>query len=146
MGKGLPKKYAKMGFKKGWKAYKASKRKRKSNPSSTRKKNKKRRKTTVAKRRRSRNKSLTVPLAVITPLAANIADAWVTGGRNWEGLLDQLSQRFAGYSPKYGWQPQRFARGMGSLVLGAFIHKYVGGPPLNLNRVLAAAGVPFIRI
>jgi hypothetical protein len=49
--KGLPKKYAKMGFKKGWRAYKASKRKRRS---PTRKRAPARRRTRAAPKRRVR--------------------------------------------------------------------------------------------
>jgi len=32
------------------------------------------------------------------------------------------------------------------LVAGLLVHKFVGGPPLNLNRILANAKIPFIRI
>lgn len=35
--------------------------------------------------------------------------------------------------------------GLWPLVLGILIHKFVGGRPLNLNRVLASTGLP-IRI
>lgn len=32
------------------------------------------------------------------------------------------------------------------IIVGCAVHKFVGGPPLNLNRMLAAANVPVIRI
>ena len=32
------------------------------------------------------------------------------------------------------------------IIIGCMVHKFVGGPPLNLNRMLAAANVPVIRI
>jgi len=57
---GLPKKYAKMGFKKGWAAYKRAHPKKRS--SSTKKRSKpttKRRRKTVAKRRTTRRKKYT---------------------------------------------------------------------------------------
>ena len=75
--KGLPKKYAKMGFKKGWKAYKASKRKRKSparKKTYTRRKTRaytpKRRKRTMARRKkRGRSRGKRISLSVAAPVA-----------------------------------------------------------------------------
>ena len=69
MGKGLPKKYAKMGFKKGWKAYKKTKGKRKSSPKRKTKTKKKggyvARRRRYTRRRSSRSKNINIPIGGI---------------------------------------------------------------------------------
>jgi len=79
---GLPKKYAKMGFKKGWRAYKASKGKsRKSYSRTVRKTVAKRRSRTMAKRRTYRKKSAFGGVAGL-----------VLGGAGYGVIREPLSQ------------------------------------------------------
>ena len=65
---GLPKKYAKLGFKKGWRAFKAAKRKR----STTRRKTPTRR-ANNPKRRNMARRSMTVPHPSVTGMAAGFS-------------------------------------------------------------------------
>lgn len=113
--------------------------------SSRRSSNPRRRKSSKRSvKRKVGSKNPTIPLAIVTPLAATVYDAWNVGGGDFSGLVDQLSQRFTGFSPTHGWVPSRLMQGIVPLILGALVHKYVGGKPLNLNRYLR--GVPLIRI
>jgi len=88
--RGLPKKYAKMGFKEGWKAYKASKAGRKVNKRRTTKRKvvgvksmvKRRYRRRVARRYRARPKKRRIPLETAVALVAvPFTPAW-PGGRN----------------------------------------------------------------
>ena len=124
--------------------------KKSSNPRSSKKKTGKVKKMTKKKRRR--NNSITVPLAIIAPLAAGLAEPisnmvfnptpeTITGSLNHIGVI------YTGYNAVEGsFQPEMLNRGLLPLIIGAIVHKFVGGAPLNVNRMLARAKVPFIRI
>jgi len=100
----------------------------------------------VGKKRRFRG--LTIPLAPIAGLAAGLAtplDYAMKG--DWDSALAAISMRYTGYNPATKvWNPEDLKMGLVPLIIGVLVHKFVGGPPLNLNRTLARAGVPFIRI
>jgi len=143
--KGLPAKYAKMGFKKGWKAYKASKKSKSSNPRPKTKARKVRR--NMAKKKRRRSRSMTIPLAPIIGLASGLAlpAQEIIAGRIESGM-DIALANFTGFSKDGSFNMERLKRGLLPVIAGLLVHKFVGGAPLNLNRVLAASKVPFIRI
>jgi hypothetical protein len=104
--KGLPAKYAKMGFKKGWKAYKASKSGRKS----TKKKSPKgkhtiKRRTYMARKKRNgKRKQGIVSLAVnaatlgiaLAPMAIRVKDHLIGG--DWQGFADGMMKDYTGIS------------------------------------------------
>ena len=101
--------------------------------------------------RRSRK---TIPLAPVLGIAAGFVSS-TTGPSpvqyfmdgNIEYALAALSQNYLGYDPICGdFNIKRMASGLLPAVIGLLVHKFVGGPPLNLNRTLAAAGVPLFRI
>jgi hypothetical protein len=104
----------------------------------------------MGKKKKRRSRSMTVPLAPILGLAAGLGDEYVLGRAlkgNYTGAIETAVHRYTGYNMVNGqWEPQAMTRGLLPLVIGGLVHKYVGGKPLNLNRMLAAAGVPFIRI
>lgn len=108
----------------------------------------KRRVKRTARRRRRRSRSITIPIAPVAGLAAGLAapvQAAMTG--NMEQAADLLVAKYTGYSMRENrWNFNYLKEGMVPLILGLVVHKFVGGPPLNLNRVLARANVPFIRI
>ena len=81
--KGLPKKYAKMGFKRGWRAFKAAKRKR--STSRTRKRTSIR---ASPKRRNMARRSMVVPHPSITGMAAGFSIFDDLNGGNGAGVLD----------------------------------------------------------
>jgi len=60
-----------------------------------------------------------------------------------------VAARYCGLDMRSGtayWNWYELGIGVGSLIAGGLIHKFVGGAPLNVNRMLGQAGVPVIRI
>ena len=102
----------------------------------------------LARRRGRRgSRKFTLPLAPIAGLlAAPAVGATIKAAMagDVDGVLYE-AKKFVGFT---GDQFDAFALGSNVLpiVSGLLIHKFVGGAPLNLNRMLASAGVPFIRI
>jgi len=103
----------------------------------------------MARRRRGRrgSRKFTLPIAPIAGiLAAPAVGAAIKAAMagDVDGVLYE-AKKLVGFT---GDQFDAFALGSNVLpiVSGLLIHKFVGGAPLNLNRMLASAGVPFIRI
>jgi len=150
-GKGLPATYLKAAWKtkgatkknalkRAWAAYRKAKGKTKSKSSSKAKKSGK----NVSTNRKPRQ--MTIPLALVAPIAATLTWCYQSHDK-WEGRLNLLMASYTGYDPGLQkWRPDLLKRGLGSLIIGALVHKFVGGAPLNVNRMLGAAKVPFIRI
>ena len=102
----------------------------------------------LAKRRRRRNNKITIPLAPIIGIAAGVAEplGYIIGGNVSTGM-EYLKRNYLGLTgPNNEFKIENLMHGLFPLVMGALIHKYVGGAPLNLNRMLASANVPFVRI
>lgn len=116
--------------------------------SSRRKSNPSRRKRRVARRRKRRRRSRTIPLGPVLGLAAGMvgpAQALMEG--NIESAAELACRQYTGYSFQHQhFDANELKKGLVPLVAGLLVHKFVGGWPLNLNRTLAAAGVPYIRI
>lgn len=97
-----------------------------------------------AHRRRSQ---MTIPVAAImgfAPLAYDAYDGFKRGGL--PGVMQHSVRDLTGYDTGDGkWKAEFLMRGMGPILLGLVVHKFVGGR-LGLNRTLAAAGVPLLRI
>jgi len=102
----------------------------------------------MARRRGRRgSRKFTLPIAPIAGiLAAPAVGAAIKAAMagDVDGVLYE-AKKLVGFT---GDQFDAFALGSNVLpiVSGLLIHKFVGGAPLNLNRMLASAGVPFIRI
>lgn len=97
---------------------------------------------------RGGRRKFTIPLAPIAGLLAGLA---MPIKMAVDGKFDDAAREVAlNYTGWNAWQGKfeidRLARGLGPLIIGMVVHKFVGGPPLNVNRMLAAANVPFIRI
>jgi len=141
---GLPKKYAKMGFKEGWRAFKASKKKRRSNPQKTTKRKVRR----MARRKSRRRRKTTIPVALVVGASAGAIEP-ITKLVQGASPYDVASWILAHYTGYKTWDSSfdinELAKGMLPLVAGAFVHKLVGGT-LGVNRALGQAGVPFLRI
>jgi len=103
---------------------------RKSNP----KKTKRRGGLKMAKKKRRYSRSLTIPLAPVIGLGVGLTTA-----------PPGYSDGPIGWFLKGNWQNGMRA-GLGPVVLGMLIHKFVGGSPLNLNRILARHKIPLLRI
>ena len=107
----------------------------------------------LARKNKNRRKSqMTIPLAIVAPLAAGIGPSVASiiadpSPENVAGTLNHLALIYTGYNAIDGvFDMGALAKGLFPLIAGGLVHKFVGGAPLNLNRMLAAAKVPFIRI
>lgn len=106
----------------------------------------------LAKKNKRRNNQMTIPLAIVVPLAAGIGPSVAAIMRdqspeNVAGTLNHLTMIYTGYNAMAGnFEMGALAKGLLPLIAGGLVHKFVGGAPLNINRILAAAKVPFIRI
>lgn len=108
----------------------------------------KRRTKTLGKRRRKRaSRKFTIPIA---PIAGIIAAPAVRAGINaavagdWDGVMHEAS-KFVGFADGK-FDAFALASNVGPILVGLMVHKFVGGSPLNLNRMLASANVPIVRI
>lgn len=93
-------------------------------------------------------RKLSLPLALIAGVGAGVAQPiqFMMAG-DIEGGLNRLTKNYTGYNPRDGsFDIMNLTGGLVPLILGALVHKYVGGYPLNVNRALANAGVPILRI
>ena len=86
---GLPKKYAKMGFKKGWRAFKAAKRKRGTRKGQVRKTARRAFTRRNNPRRKSMSRKMVVPHPSVTGMAAGFSILDDLNGGNGRGVLDQ---------------------------------------------------------
>ncbi|MFH1327927.1 MAG: hypothetical protein ABIH76_03640 [Candidatus Bathyarchaeota archaeon] len=149
--KGLPKSIIKKyGIsKKAWAVFRGQKSK-----SSTPRTSKTSRKVKkVARRRYSRKRSrrrggMTIPLAPIAGLAAGLA---IPIQRIIDGdvplAMRDICRNYTGWDTMNNrWDYEALKNGLLPLIAGAMVHKFVGGAPLNVNKMLAAAKIPFIRI
>ena len=104
--------------------------------------------------RRRRGKP-TVPVAPILGLSvgfltrrpdwgASPVELMVKG--DWNMAFESLKQSYLGIMPDGSFNPALMQHGLLPLALGLCVHKFIGGSPLNFNRVLAKAKVPYIRI
>jgi len=102
----------------------------------------------MAKKKRRRNNQMTIPLAPVLGLMAGLTDSINAAMQGeYKNAIDWAVAHYTGYEPwSQSWNPAQLQRGLLPLVAGLLVHKFVGGAPLNLNRILAAAKVPLIRI
>ena len=103
--------------------------------------------TRYVKRARRKASGMTLPVAVIAgfaPIAIHTLEGYKAGGV--KGALNDLSAYTTGYVPADGqWKPAHLVEGMGPVILGIMVHKYVGGK-MGVNRMLTSAGVPLVRL
>jgi len=138
--------------KKAWEVFRG----KKSKGSNPRPKKARKVKRKVAKRKRSRRRGgMTIPLAPIIGLGIGIftkRPAWgksafehaIAGEFDW--AMESLKQSYLGIRPDGKFDITLMSHGLLPLAIGLGVHKFIGGSPLNANRILAAARVPFIRI
>lgn len=94
-------------------------------------------------------RNITIPIALIGGLGAGLGHVYAAHKtyNNPEITLARLCRIYTGYDPSLGeFETAWLKRGLLPLILGGLVHKFVGGSPLNVNRALGRAGVPFIRI
>lgn len=103
----------------------------------------------MARRKRShRRKGFTLPVAAIAgfaPLAGGLIEraSWPNAGQE---IAKQMSRTLVGYdytTGQFNWRWLSY--GTFPIIAGLAVHKFVGGR-LGVNRMLASAGVPLIRL
>ena len=102
-------------------------------------------------KKKKRSRKFTLPIAPLAGLAVGMAmpiGELMAG--NIPRAIDYLAYNYLGIAGtttgQISFNPDGMKNGLLPLVVGGLVHKFVGGAPLNLNRMLAAAGVPVIRI
>lgn len=94
---------------------------------------------------------MTIPLAVVAGFAP-VATSTYTHGRQYgitgpEGAVSEFSRTMIGIDPNNmnaGFQAWRMKWGLLPVVIGLVVHKAAGY--FGINRMIAKAGVPLIRI
>lgn len=96
---------------------------------------------------RRRSKSMTIPLAPLAGLAVGmlpVAQSLMAGKA--DSAMSSLVYAYTGWRTwDNTWSWRGLERGLLPLAVGAIVHKVIGGK-LGVNRALASAGVPFIRL
>jgi len=156
--KGLPKSIIKKyGIsKKAWAVFRGQKSSKSSNPrpKKARKVKKVARRRSYSRKRRRSSRKMTIPMGLVSGGLAMVGSANPSGKSiiqdamegNINMLLYDLRERFACIDMHGQFRPEWLIPHYGPLIVGALISKFVGGAPLNINRRLAAAKIPFIRI
>jgi len=101
----------------------------------------------MAKKKHKRRARATLPLAVVAGFVppARIIFAESQGGRGIEGGAVAASRIFLGYDSNTAqWDFQQLQYGFGPILMGFAIHKIA--QVVGINRALAGARIPFIRI
>lgn len=98
------------------------------------------------KGKRSRRNGFTIPLAVIggiVPTAAFAAEGLSVGGPM--EAAKRASMRLTGYNPwEKRWYLSEFAAGWLPILAGVVAHKLAN--KTGINRAIASAGIPLLRI
>jgi len=99
----------------------------------------------VSKRHHKRA-GMTVPVAMLAgfaPLGVAAMDGYKYNG--WTGVGKRVSLGLTGYNTEDGkWYPSEMVKVTAPIVAGILVHKLAG--KLGINRALAGAGVPFLRV
>lgn len=97
------------------------------------------------KSRRRRNR-FTLPISVVAPVAYVGYNTFLYAvNQGPDVALDKLGYWFTGYSVKNAdWNWTRMKGGLFPVLAGAIVHKVAN--IFGLNRMIARAGVPLIRI
>lgn len=101
----------------------------------------------MAKTRRRKAASMTVPVAVIAgfaPFAMHLAQGYKDAGL--KGVANNAVLDTTGYYPLENRFDMKWpiAKFYGPVLAGLLVHKLAG--KLGVNRTLARAGVPFLRV
>lgn len=100
----------------------------------------------MTKKRQRGKRKFTIPVAPVVGLIAGLAEPLHRARYgDWDGAIDELSLAYLGYSTRLNkWSINSMARGAAPLLMGLLVHKTAS--LLGVNRMLAQAGVPIIRI
>ena len=93
-----------------------------------------------------RKAGFTLPVAVVAGFLPGISTSLDYFNRyGFQGLSTQLGRVYLGYDSQTSrWIPSLMWQGTGPLAIGLIVHKVAS--MLGVNRALASARIPFIRI
>lgn len=95
---------------------------------------------------RRKAKGFTLPLLPLIGLGAGISyPAQIAMRGDWKNASSTLLYNYTGFAANGSFNTAGLKVGLLPLLAGILGHKIVGGK-LGVNRVLASAGVPFIRV
>lgn len=105
------------------------------------------RKMARRKGRKRGARKFTLPIAPIIGLGVGLAPAIkdVMDGE-YEMAVNKLKYSYLGLDLENKFKLEALMNGLVPLIVGGLIHKFVGGAPINMNRMLASANVPILRI
>lgn len=93
-----------------------------------------------------RRQSMTIPVAVLAgfaPLGVAMVEGFQYNGLT--GVAKRVSLGLTGYNPEdKHFYPNQMFRVAGPIVAGILVHKVAG--KLGINRILANAGIPLLRV
>lgn len=96
------------------------------------------------KKKTRRSKSMTMPLAVVAGFAPLVVGTMNTAG-GLEAKTWYMTQALTGYDTRQGqWWAPNLLKGAVPIMAGFAAHKVAS--KLGINRALAAARIPFVRI
>jgi len=102
----------------------------------------------MAKKKKTRKRPpMTMPLAIVAGFVPPGRIIWAESGRgqSFEGGAVAASRIFLGYNSITGrWDFKQLQYGFGPILMGFGIHRLA--QMVGINRALAAARIPFIRI
>lgn len=100
-----------------------------------------------AKKAKHRSKAgMTLPVAVLAGFAP-LAGAAIAGYQynGFQGVMKRVALGTTGFNTEDGkWYPMEAVKVLGPIVGGVVVHKLASR--LGINRALASAGVPFLRV
>jgi hypothetical protein len=92
-----------------------------------------------------RAKKMTFPVAVIAGLIPGVAGTMEAAKGGWKAGGTYACSAYTGYNPILGtFSIGNMSQGLKPLAIGVVIHKVAGW--LGINKAIAGAGIPFIRI
>lgn len=101
----------------------------------------------MAKKKKRGKRKFTIPIAPVVGLMAGLAGPikdLMDGEVDF--AVNKLKYSYLGITPDGVFKAEALMSGLFPLIIGGLVHKYVGGAPINMNRMLAQANVPIIRI
>lgn len=100
------------------------------------------------KKKMHHKKAFTLPLAPLAGLGVGLKYVWSggNGGTSFPDRMHRLSTAYTGWNPaEHKWNAGEMREGVLPLAVGGLVH-YIVGNKLGINRMLARAGVPILRI
>lgn len=103
--------------------------------------------TRLVRARTRRMNKTTLPIAAIggfLPMTVDAINGFYTGG--FTDFSRSLVAKTTGYDfGSQAWKWEHIRTGLFPIIMGLIVHKYIGGR-LGINRTLASAGVPLLRL